>query len=186
MKIKKTLTSKPFIAGVLAILCVGILGTCLFLQKNNREEFIPEQPSTDAPVENWTENESTAAPDKGIGMAGSEDASAKEEFPKVTESGEGQAVVEFTNPEPTKPEPPAVPEGKTEVADPGPSHPVQKDPTVTPPTQEPPKSDTPEPGSNNNKGQIYDPVFGWVTPSTVQQEVIDGDGDPNKMVGSMD
>lgn len=42
------------------------------------------------------------------------------------------------------------------------------------------------PGSTNDKGQVYDPVFGWVTPSTVQQEVIGGDGDPNKMVGSMD
>lgn len=191
MKLKKTLTSKPFIAGTLAILCVGILGTCLLLQKNNQDEFVPEQPSSAPSVESWTEHESTAMPEKEMGVAGGADNSAKEEFPKVTESDEDQTVIEFTDPEPTKPEAPPVPEGKTVIAEPGPSHPAQQEPTVTPPKTDPPKTDTPkadtpEPGSKNEQGQVYDPVFGWVTPSTVQQEVIDGDGDPNKMVGSMD
>ena len=36
-----------------------------------------------------------------------------------------------------------------------------------------------------SSGQVYDPVFGWVTPSGVQQDNIDSDGDINKQIGTM-
>lgn len=185
MKLKKTITSKPFIAGTLAVLCVGILATCLLLQKNDQTEFTPEPTSSAAPVESWSEHESAAA-DKETGTSTGTDIAAKEEYPKVTESSEAQTVIDFTDPEPSKPEAPPVPEGKTEVPEPETSHPVKKDPTVTPPKEDPPKSDTPAPGSTNDKGQVYDPAFGWVPLSPVEQIPTDNDGDPNKMVGSMD
>ena len=53
------------------------------------------------------------------------------------------------------------------------------------PEPEAPASSGPAPGSTNNNGEFYDPVFGWVKPGTVQQQEIDNEGDPNKMVGNM-
>ena len=38
---------------------------------------------------------------------------------------------------------------------------------------------------DSHPGQVYDPVFGWVTPSGVQQDSIDSDGDINKQIGTM-
>nr|WP_305115177.1 DUF6550 family protein [uncultured Acetatifactor sp.] len=38
---------------------------------------------------------------------------------------------------------------------------------------------------SSHQGQVYDPVFGWVTPSSVQQDTIDSDGDINKQIGTM-
>lgn len=39
--------------------------------------------------------------------------------------------------------------------------------------------------SQGQDGQVYDPVFGWIAPSTSQGQVIDNDGDINKQVGTM-
>ena len=36
-----------------------------------------------------------------------------------------------------------------------------------------------------NANQVYDPAFGWITPSDTIQDTIDSDGDLNKMVGDM-
>ena len=38
---------------------------------------------------------------------------------------------------------------------------------------------------SSHQGQVYDPVFGWVTPSSVQQDTIDSDGDISKQIGTM-
>lgn len=203
MKLKKTITSKPFIAGTLAVLCVGILATCLLLQKNDQTEFTPEPTSSAAPVESWSEHESAAA-DKETGTSTGTDIAAKEEYPKVTESSEAQTVIDFTDPEPSKPEAPPVPEGKTEVPEPQSSHPVKKDPTVTPSKQDtiPPKppqtnqsteaesenQESPNstaPDDGHKSGQVYDPVFGWITPGAPQGNPVDAGGDPNKEIGNM-
>lgn len=193
MNAKKFFTSKPFIAGALAVLCVGILTACLLWQKDETADFQPEPTSSVVPVESWTENESTNTPTKEAGRNGTDNI-IKEEYPKESVNSEGQTVIDFTDPEPTKPEAPPVPEGKTEITEPAPSHPVQKDPAVTPPPQETitptqpsseNKPDTTVPDSGEKSGQIYDPVFGWITPGEAQAKPIDAGGDPNKEVGNM-
>ncbi len=216
MKLKKFLMSKLFIAGSLVVVCVGILAVCLIQQKDEKDEFLPEQPSTAAAVESWTENPSPTESEKEIETNDNEATKPpkNEEYPKVVESDDNKTVVEFTDPSPEKPKAPPTPKGKTEIEEPGPSHSVQKDPTVTPApakqeikqetkketkkekketkqekkqeSKNETKSSTPAPGSKNKKGQVYDPVFGWITPSDVQQEIIDGDGDPDKIIGEMD
>lgn len=109
-----------------------------------------------------------------------------EAYPKVVEETEDEVVVDFTAPKsPDEAEPPEIPEGKTEIADPEPDHTPNIDPSVTAPEPEAPASSGPAPGSTNNNGEFYDPVFGWVKPGTVQQQEIDNEGDPNKMVGNM-
>ena len=58
--------------------------------------------------------------------------------------------------------------------------------TVT--TTEPPKKiDEPQGGDTNSKGETYLPGFGWIENSGENQgTVVDGDGDINKQVGTMD
>ena len=82
-----------------------------------------------------------------------------------------------------------LPEGKTEIKDPGQEHTVNPDPSVpevtAPPAEQAPPSNEPVPGSSNGNGAVYDPVFGWVVPGNVQQSTGDSDGDLNKQVGNM-
>ena len=95
----------------------------------------------------------------------------------------------FTDTEKPEETPPPVPEGKTEIEDPGEEHEVNPDPAVpevtAPPAEESTSSNEPAPGSSNGSGAVYDPVFGWVVPGDVQQSTGDSDGDLNKQVGNM-
>ena len=98
-------------------------------------------------------------------------------------------MIDFTDTEKFEETPPPVPEGKTEIKDPGQEHTVNPDPSVpevtAPPAEQTPPSNDPVPGSSNGNGAVYDPVFGWVVPGNVQQSTGDSDGDLNKQVGNM-
>lgn len=177
MKLKQFLTSKSFLLGMLAILCVAILLVCLAVGRDKGSEFVPEPPATSSPTDGWEENGGT--PSASPSESGNFDVvlpSKKPEpsFPQVSAETEEQTVVDFTDPEPDKPE------GKTVQEDPGPEHPVNPNPAVTPPpTPEPSQPSRPESGDTNDQGQVYVPGFGWATPSKVEQIPIDSDGDPN-------
>lgn len=189
MKLKQFLTSKPFLLGMLAILCVGILIVCLTVGRDRGSEFVPEPPTTSAPTDGWDENGGapSSVPSEGGGLEAVLPSEEPEpSFPLVSGETEQQTVVDFTDPDPNKPEAPPAPDGKTVQEDPGPEHPVNSNPTVTPPpTPEPSQPSGPQSGDTNDQGQVYVPGFGWVTPSKVEQIPIDSDGDPNKMVGQM-
>ena len=113
----------------------------------------------------------------------------KRNIPKVTSESEGEVEIDFTDTEKPEETPPPVPEGKTEIEDPGEEHEVNPDPAVpevtAPPAEESTSSNEPAPGSSNGSGAVYDPVFGWVVPGDVQQSTGDSDGDLNKQVGNM-
>lgn len=55
---------------------------------------------------------------------------------------------------------------------------------ATPNSTQPPASST-NAGQEEHPGQVYDPAFGWITPSQSMPESIDSDGDINKQVGTM-
>lgn len=182
---KKFIVSKPFIISALCVLCAGVLLTCWIVSRDDRENFTPEQPKTSESSGSWEETSSgtkeavTPSPD---GTNADQD---KDSYPKVVEDNGQEVKIDFTPPQTSSSVPPEIPEGKTEIADPGSSHPVQKDPTVTPPKQESSQSSTPAPGSKNEQGQVYDPVFGEVTVANGVGIPMDNDGDINKQVGSM-
>lgn len=196
MKLKKTFTSKPFLAGILAVLCVAILAGCLFWKNSRQPEFTPAPVAAETPAESWAERptaeaaaESRTEPASAEVLAESPSAheTAAEEYPKEVENNEEQTIIHFTEPEPAKPTAPPAPEGKEVREDPGPEHPVTPAPETA--AAESPDSQVPDsepvPGSTNEKGEIYDPVFGWVMPGKVIQTPITSDGDPEKMVGNM-
>lgn len=178
---KKLFTSKPFIISAFCLLSVGILATCWIVSRDDSGIFTPEPPQASAPVDDWVE---TSSGSEGSGAlnpgANAED---KDAYPKIVEDNGQEVVIDFTPTQSSAPEPPEVPAGKTETAETGSDHPVNPDPKVTAP--EPSKPSGPAPGSTNENGEFYDPVFGWVKPGQVNQQDVDSEGDPNKMVGNM-
>ncbi|WP_041272694.1 DUF6550 family protein [Desulfitobacterium hafniense] len=85
--------------------------------------------------------------------------------------------------EPSKPAAPAAPTPKPETSATNPGKPPEyrTDDTVkTQPTE-------PKGGETNNKGQVWVPGFGWVDDSGPNQgTVVDGEGDIDKQVGTME
>lgn len=185
---KKFLTSKPFLITTLSVLCIAVVAVCLFLNMDQGPEFIPEPPQQSESVSDWAENsgstQGTTPPTTNT------PAQEQEAFPKVVEDDGKDVVIEFTPPQSSEAEAPEAPAGKTEIEQPqqkpDTSHPVTPDPNVKPPEQKPQQPSGPAPGSTNDKGQVYDAAFGWVTPSKTTTIPSDNDGDPDKMVGSMD
>jgi hypothetical protein len=186
----KLTKSKSFIVGALAVLCVAVLAVCVLMGKGKTPEFIPDAPVPLAVIDSWTENTAYIAGDSGVcgntferpGEAQADYRSV--EYPRVVEERGDEVVIDFTDPNPPKAPPPKEP-GTNPDNNPTPPQP---EPSGTPPVAIPPSNpspSTPVPGRTNDRGEFYDPVFGWVRPGSVVQTEIDSAGDPNKMVGSM-
>ena len=188
---KKFFQSKGFIVSALAVLCVAILGVCWFVSRDRSEEFRPDESPPSSTSSDWSDGGVQSGDGSGgaDAYAPGQSSGSEEEYPKVTSETDDEVVIDFTDTQKPEDTPPAVPEGKTELEDPGEDHPVNPVPAVpevtAPPAEESPSSSEPAPGSSNGSGAVYDPVFGWVVPGNVQQSTGDSDGDLNKQVGNM-
>lgn len=188
---KKFFKSKGFVVSALVVLCVAILGVCWFVSRDRTEDFKPEDSPPSSTTSGWTDGGSQSG-DESNGAdsyASGQNSGKEEEYPKVTSETEDEVVIDFTDTEKPEETPPPVPEGKTEIENPGEDHEVNPDPSVpevtSPPVEESPSSNEPAPGSSNGNGAVYDPVFGWIVPSQGEQTIGDSDGDLNKQVGNM-
>lgn len=188
---KKIFTSKGFIVTALTVLCAAILGVCWYVGQDKSAPFLPdESPPASSAESQWSEDTTLAAEESKTthSPATQQPTQPAMEYPKVVEESEKEVVIDFTDTKKKETEtaPPPPPEGKTILADPGPEHEVNPDPEVTAPaTEAAPADSSPAPGSTNEDGAVYDPVFGWVVPGKVEQTTMDSDGDINKMVGNM-
>ena len=175
---KKFFQSKGFIVSSLALLCITILGVCWFVSRDRTGDFRPDESPPSSVTGDWSDGGTQTDGDNGAdAYAPGQSTDAEEEYPKVTSQTEDEVVIDFTDTEKPEDTSPPVPEGKTEIKDPGQGHAVNPDPSVP--------SNEPAPGSSNGNGAVYDPVFGWVVPGNVQQSTGDSDGDLNKQVGNM-
>ena len=188
---KKFFKSKGFIVSALAVLCIAILGACWFVSRDRTDEFRPDESPPVSTTSDWSDGGAQAGDRSGgaDAYAPGQSSGAEEEYPKVTSESEDEVVIDFTDTEKPEETPPSVPEGKTEIEDPGEEHEVNPDPSVpevtSPPAEELPSSNEPAPGSSNGSGAVYDPVFGWIVPSQGHETIGDSDGDINKQVGNM-
>lgn len=182
------------IAGIcgLCALCLFLLGSTLFTRESEKV-FVPEASNTSSSTDTWDENnndaittssqspESTPKPIQKTGAA-SDDT-------QVTVSDDANGTITNLTPEnqkitQDKPSEPPKPIDEVTNPDKQPGY----DSSVSqsePPQNTPPSVNTDQNNAESHPGQVYDPVFGWVTPSTTQQDTIDSDGDINKQVGSM-
>lgn len=187
---KKFIKSKGFLCSVLAVACIGILAACLLVNREQKSNFQPEElsandtqepPATPSPAASAENRTDTGTP------APAATKSPMEEYPKVVDESEDEVVIDFTpESEDLKtetPEPPAAEGDTTDPSAPPTYAPEETEPESTaPPAQD---NSKPAPGSVREDGAVYDPVFGWVFPSSVEQIPSDSNGDPNKMVGDM-
>lgn len=185
MKLKKVLTGRPFIISALTVLCVGAIAIFFYVNYNKKPAFIPDPTPAGQLTDNWEENMSDVKSGTSIGTAASgEEAvpnSDENQYPKEIKNGDNNVIVDFTDPEHDKPKAPEKPETSSDTKKPD-KQPEYKDEELKPQAS----TSVPAPGSKNEKGEVYDPVFGWIKPGDAEAEPIHNDGDPNKQIGSME
>ncbi len=206
---KPTDRKRTFAICALSALCIASLAGAHFLTREPEREFIP------APVEHadvtdtweetntWEENPGTdAIPPVAVAEEINQlQGTASDNTQTIVSEDESGSTISLsdssTTAEALQEKPTAPPVTTDDVTDPDkqPEYapPVQQAPTPTPaPKQENPKGDTktgsPSGGTapdSSHPGQVYDPVFGWVSVGDTQQDNIDNDGDINKQIGTM-
>lgn len=193
---KNILKSKAFPITALSVACIGVLAISLFIGREERTDFRPEEPAPETAIQEWTETPTTIKQPADSGNGGTSGAYAASQspvsekdltaYPKTVEETDQLVTIDFTpEAEKLQPEPPKTPVTEADTGDP------EQPPVYTPEELEPPvttapvQPDTPAAGTSNGNGAVYDPVFGWVVPGNVSQTAMDSTGDPDKMVGNM-
>lgn len=191
-KRKNTLT----ICG-LSILCIGVLAVAFFLTRKPQTEFVPAAVETSTQTDSWEEKaapeaESAAessspsnniegtqtdntqkiiSEDETTTASSLSDTKTREESAKEMPSEKPVTTEDTTNPEKPPEYDPNIPQTQAPAAPP-----ENNADTSIPPAAE---------DDASHAGQIYDPVFGWITTGPTYQETIDSTGDINKQVGTM-
>ena len=120
---KKFFQSKGFIVSSLALLCVTILSVCWFVSRDRTRDFRPDESPPSSVTGDWSDGGTQTDSDNGAdAYAPGQSTDAEEEYPKVTSQTEDEVVIDFTDTEKPEDTPPPVPEGKTEIKDPGQEH----------------------------------------------------------------
>lgn len=187
---KNFIKSKGFLFSLLAVACVGILVICFAINRNADNDFQPEEIASNTETHEWQEtpipstNMENPAPTHTPSPVTTKD--PMDEYPKVVDESEDEVVIDFTpESEELQPETPEPPSAEGDTADPSAPPTYAPEETEPEPTAPPAQNNTPAPGSTNENGAVYDPVFGWVEPGQVEQTPADSSGDPDKMVGDM-
>lgn len=196
---KPTDRKRTFAICGLSALCVAVLAGAYFLTWELEREFIPASTEVSDRTDTWEDH---SAMDTGLPSAAANEntqiqGTASDNTQTVVsedEAGSTTSLSDSSTKEDALQEKPTEPPVTTDdLTDP------DKQPEYEPPVQQTqipaPSQDNPPEGSvtlsgdigtdDSHSGQVYDPVFGWVTPSGVQQDNIDSDGDINKQIGTM-
>ena len=181
MKKEKQNHSNIIAVTALSLLCIGILGGAFLLNRSPKPASEPA-----AETVTWSEPETKPA---AASLPKETEAPTRELLEgtpndeiQVVES-EGDEVEIALTPPVTKPAR-EIPETQSQPAKSCPDKPTQA-PTEAAPDTEGQEAAAPAPsaGSQEHEGQIYDPVFGWLTPGVPQADILDNDGDVNKQIG---
>lgn len=172
------MNNKKILSAILGISCIVILIGVFVLNRKPEPIFTPEATETTGST-SWGEKHLQASSEQAalqettqaqtVANGSSEDLTqvvvtetSDEVITELTPSTQKEQVQADTKPKspPTKPQP----------------EPEQKQEHV---------SEAPAQSDSGHEGQVYDPVFGWITPSPMQGQISDNDGDINKQVGTM-
>lgn len=175
----------------LSALCIAILAGAYLLTREPETNFTPASTEHADGTDTWEENSNAGTPlssnttlestqTQGTSSDNTQTIISEDETGSTTSLSDSSTKEEA---EQGKPENPPETTDDTTNPDKQPEY----DPSVPQPSETPTES-TPTGGGgtdDSHPGQVYDPVFGWVTPSSVQQDNIDSDGDINKQIGTM-
>lgn len=199
MKKEKRNLTNIVTAAALMLLCIGVLGGAILMNNRPKTDFVPAA-SEESSEGSWSEPQTKPAqasiPKTPESQVPSFEAGSPEDEIQVVASEGDEVLIDLTPPV-TKPAAEAAP-AETGPAKRCPDKPVAAtsaletvpetspvpDSTVN---QEPTPTEAPAPEStlaaDDHAGQVYDPVFGWLTPGNPQADVLDNIGDVNKQIG---
>lgn len=203
MKKEKRNLTNIVTTAALSLLCVGVLGGAILMNNRPKTDFVPAA-SEESSEGTWSEQETKPAQASIPKTPESQEAhfetgSPEDEIQVVASEGD-EVLIDLTPPV-TKPAAEATSletktakscPDKSAKAETAPNAPPEAIPETTPASlpagnQEPAPSEAPAPESppaaDDHAGQVYDPVFGWLTPGNPQADVLDNDGDVNKQIG---
>ena len=195
---KNTNTDKKKIVIIsgLSALCIAVLAGAYFLTREPERDFTPVSAESANVTDTWEENSNPDTPLPSATPESTQTAGTPSDNTQVVVSEDETGTTSSLSDSSTKDEagqekPDTPPETKDDLTDPNKQ--PEYEPSVPQPTKKPapspqPEQSTPTDGGStddSHPGQVYDPVFGWVTPSSVQQDNIDSDGDINKQIGTM-
>lgn len=196
MKKTKTDNKLAITIGGLFVLCAAVLTGVYFITKEPETDFTPTStPEPTAEAVTWEENTSdsyvaTTPKKEEANQVPGEITDDTQTVISETEDGTITDLSGSTTKEDAKvTKPSAPPHTDDDTTNPD-KKPEYVDPVVPTPTPEPSKPDneppapTPTP-ANTKPGQVYDPVFGWVTTGDTVQDNVDNDGDINKQLGTV-
>ncbi len=189
-------TDKKKIATIsgLSALCIAVLAGAYFLTREPERDFTPASAESANVTDTWEENSNTDTPLPSATPESTQTTGTPSDNTQAVVSEDETGTTSSLSDSSTKDEagqekPDTPPETNDDLTDP------DKQPEYEPSVPQPIKEPTPSPqpsapaggGSTDDShpGQVYDPVFGWVTPSNTQQDNIDSDGDINKQIGTM-
>ncbi len=185
--------------GGLSALCVTVLAGAYFLTKEPENDFTPTSTESSSATNTWDENTDidTAIPTTTTQNSNQVTGEITDNTQTVVSVDDNETVTDLSGSTPkedseeTKPSEPPKTNDDTSNPDKQPEYddtvPTTPEPTE-PPTENPSQPDNNPPAENpddSHPGQVYDPVFGWITTGDTQQDNVDNDGDINKQIGTM-
>ncbi len=187
MKKKKRNLTNIATAAALSLLCVGVLGGAILMNSRPKTDFVPA--ASEASSEgSWSEPETKPAQasipkEPESQEARFETGSPEDDIQVVTSEGD-EVLIDLTPPVTKPAAEAAMAENKTPKRCPDKPATAETASETLPETapSEAPAPETP-PAADDHAGQVYDPVFGWLTPGNPQADVLDNDGDVNKQIG---
>lgn len=204
---KKKPPSKKVVLTVsgLAGLCLVVLAGAWFLTREPENDFTPASAQNSDTAESWTENEIPASemPSSTPDITEEPVTIPAESAEKESSSSQTQSILSEDDSGTTSDLSGSTPQGEHSAEAPAEKPSATGDLTdpETHPEYEAPASEAAQPSTpsapNENPaesvpstdfdhvGQVYDPVFGWITVGPTNQDAIDSSGDINKQVGTM-
>lgn len=182
---KNKISGKALGIGGLCLVCVVILVGVWIWSAAPKSEFTPDPDDTIPSSTTWVESggSSTGSTSKPSATPGQTDDLDRDDHTqdnyKVASETEEEVVIDMTPPV-SKPDetPPPAPSGQVIPEDNAiPSAPADGGECIP---------STPEKKPEAKPGQVYDPVFGWTDLPSASGSEAHSDGDPNKMIGTMD
>lgn len=175
----------------LSALCIAVLASAYLLTREPETDFTPASTERTEGTDTWEENSNadTPLPSNTTPESTQTQGTSSDNTQTVIsedETGSTTSLSDSSTKEEARQEKPEIPPETTDDTT-NPDKQPEYDPSVPQPSETPTESTPTDGGSTDDShpGQVYDPVFGWVTPSGVQQDNIDSDGDINKQIGTM-
>lgn len=181
--------NKKILSVILGLSCVAILIGVVALNRKSEPEFTPAAAETTTTT-SWeekhlqTNQEQTVLPETEQTQTGTTGSTEDLTQAMVTETPD-EVITDLTPPvqkeqvqADTKPKAPPAETWDSQAEAPS-------KPQPEPEQRRESESEAPTQGDTGHEGQVYDPVFGWLTPSPMQGQITDNDGDVNKQVGTM-